>query len=156
MKKFIHSINKPIKILLLGFNKILNKLPQWLRNILYFIIYITISIYFKKYTGINIEDLILNIFVVKSLMWFNVFFVFYNLLIAVIELDILTSNNKISLPKSKYFPNFIVKWYNAKFDFSTYNIKDKEFFILLKLDSIKFYLFCLFILLIMLLFFMLI
>ena len=156
MKKFIHSINKPIKILLLGFNKILNKLPQWLRNILYFIIYITISIYFKKYTGINIEDLILNIFVVKSLMWFNVFCVYYNLLIAVIELDILTSNNKISLPKSKYFPNFIVKWYNAKFDFSTYNIKDKEFFILLKLDSIKFYLFCLFILLIMLLFFMLI
>ena len=156
MKKFIHSINKPIKILLLGFNKILNKLPQWLRNILYFIIYITISIYFKKYTGINIEDLILNIFVVKSLMWFNVFYVYYNLLIAVIELDILTSNNKISLPKSKYFPNFIVKWYNAKFDFSTYNIKDKEFFILLKLDSIKFYLFCLFILLIMLLFFMLI
>ena len=156
MKKFIHSINKPIKILLLGFNKILNKLPQWLRNILYFIIYITISIYFKKYTGINIEDLIFNIFVVKSWMWFNVFYVFYNLLIAVIELDILTSNNKISLPKSKYFPNFIVKWYNAKFDFSTYNIKDKEFFILLKLDSIKFYLFCLFFLLIMLLFFMLI
>ena len=154
MKKFIHSINKPIKILLLGFNKILNKLPQWLRNILYFIIYITISIYFKKYTGINIEDLILNIFVVKSLMWFNVFYVFYNLLIAVIELDILTSNNKISLLKSKYFPNFIVKWYNAKFDFSTYNIKDKEVYIILKLNSIKFLLICLFISLILLLFFM--
>ena len=154
MKKFIHSINKPIKILLLGFNKILNKLPQWLRNILYFIIYITISIYFKKYTGINIEDLILNIFVVKSLMWFNVFYVYYNLLIAVIELDILTSNNKISLLKSKYFPNFIVKWYNAKFDFSTYNIKDKEVYIILKLNSIKFLLICLFISLILLLFFM--
>ena len=154
MKKFINSINKPIKILLLGFNKILNKLPQWLRNILYFIIYITISIYFKKYTGINIEDLIFNIFVVKSWMWFNVFYVFYNLLIAVIELDILTSNNKISLPKSKYFPNFIVKWYNAKFDFSTYNIKDKEVYIILKLNSIKFLLICLFISLILLLFFM--
>ena len=118
MKKFIHSINKPIKILLLGFNKILNKLPQWLRNILYFIIYITISIYFKKYTGINIEDLIFNIFVVKSWMWFNVFYVFYNLLIAVIELDILTSNNKISLPKSKYFPNFIINWYNVAYKIS--------------------------------------
>ena len=118
MKKYIHSINKPIKILLLGFNKILNKLPQWLRNILYFIIYITISIYFKKYTGINIEDLIFNIFVVKSWMWFNVFYVFYNLLIAVIELDILTSNNKISLPKSKYFPNFIINWYNVAYKIS--------------------------------------
>ena len=154
MKKFIHSINKPIKILLLGFNKILNKLPQWLRNILYFIIYITISIYFKKYTGISIEDLIFNIVVFKYWLWFNVFYVFYNILIAVIELDILTSNNKISLPKSKYFPNFIVKWYNAKFDFSTYNIKDKEVYIILKLNSIKFLLICLFISLILLLFFM--
>ena len=110
MKKFINSINKPIKILLLGFNKILNKLPQWLRNILYFIIYITISIYFKKYTGVSIEDLLFNIFVVKSWMWFNVFYIFYYLLITVIKLDILTLNNKISLPKSKYFPNFIIKW----------------------------------------------
>ena len=118
MKKFIHSINKPIKILLLGFNKILNKLPQWLRNILYFIIYITISIYFKKYTGINIEDLILNIFVVKSLMWFNVFYIFYYLLITVIKLDILTLNNKISLPKSKYFPNFIINWYPVAYKIS--------------------------------------
>ena len=118
MKKFIHSINKPIKILLLGFNKILNKLPQWLRNILYFIIYITISIYFKKYTGVSIEDLIFNIFVVKSWMWFNVFYVFYNILIAVIELDILTSNNKISLPKSKYFPNFIINWYHVAYKIS--------------------------------------
>ena len=153
MKKFIHSINKPIKILLLGFNKILNKLPQWLRNILYFIIYITISIYFKKYTGINIEDLILNIFVVKSLMWFNVFYVYYNLLIAVIELDILTSNNKISLPKSKYFPNFIIKWYNAEFGF-TNKLENKEVLIKVYLNSIKFLLICLFISLILLLFFM--
>ena len=153
MKKLIHSINKPIKILLLGFNKILNKLPQWLRNILYFIIYITISIYFKKYTGINIEDLILNIFVVKSLMWFNVFYVYYNLLIAVIELDILTSNNKISLPKSKYFPNFIIKWYNAEFGY-TNKLENKEVLIKVYLNSIKFLLICLFISLILLLFFM--
>ena len=153
MKKFIHSINKPIKILLLGFNKILNKLPQWLRNILYFIIYITISIYFKKYTGINIEDLIFNIFVVKSWMWFNVFYIFYYLLITVIKLDILTLNNKISLPKSKYFPNFIIKWYNAEFGF-TNKLENKEVLIKVYLNSIKFLLICLFISLILLLFFM--
>ena len=153
MKKFIHSINKPIKILLLGFNKILNKLPQWLRNILYFIIYITISIYFKKYTGINIEDLIFNIFVVKSWMWFNVFYIFYYLLITVIKLDILTLNNKISLPKSKYFPNFIIKWYNAEFGF-TNKLENKEVLIKMYLNSIKFLLICLFISLILLLFFM--
>ena len=155
MKKFIHSINKPIKILLLGFNKILNKLPQWLRNILYFIIYITISIYFKKYTGVSIEDLIFNIFVVKSWMWFNVFYIFYYLLITVIKLDILTLNNKISLPKSKYFPNFIIKWYNAEFGY-TNKLENKEVFIKMYLNSIKLHLFCLFISLIMLLFFMLI
>ena len=153
MKKFIHSINKPIKILLLGFNKILNKLPQWLRNILYFIIYITISIYFKKYTGVSIEDLIFNIFVVKSWMWFNVFYIFYYLLITVIKLDILTLNNKISLPKSKYFPNFIIKWYNAEFGF-TNKLENKEVLIKVYLNSIKFLLICLFISLILLLFFM--
>ena len=153
MKKFIHSINKPIKILLLGFNKILNKLPQWLRNILYFIIYITISIYFKKCTGIGIEDLIFNIFVVKSWMWFNVFYIFYYLLITVIKLDILTLNNKISLPKSKYFPNFIIKWYNAEFGY-TNKLENKEVFIKMYLNSIKFLLICLFISLILLLFFM--
>ena len=153
MKKFIHSINKPIKILLLGFNKILNKLPQWLRNILYFIIYITISIYFKKCTGIGIEDLIFNIFVVKSWMWFNVFYIFYYLLITVIKLDILTLNNKISLPKSKYFPNFIIKWYNAEFGF-TNKLENKEVLIKVYLNSIKFLLICLFISLILLLFFM--
>ena len=153
MKKFIHSINKPIKILLLGFNKILNKLPQWLRNILYFIIYITISIYFKKYTGVSIEDLIFNIFVVKSWMWFNVFYIFYYLLITVIKLDILTLNNKISLPKSKYFPNFIIKWYNAEFGY-TNKLENKEVLIKVYLNSIKFLLICLFISLILLLFFM--
>ena len=153
MKKFIHSINKPIKILLLGFNKILNKLPQWLRNILYFIIYITISIYFKKYTGVSIEDLIFNIFVVKSWMWFNVFYIFYYLLITVIKLDILTLNNKISLPKSKYFPNFIIKRYNAEFGF-TNKLENKEVLIKVYLNSIKFLLICLFISLILLLFFM--
>ena len=148
MKKLINFIYTILKILLLYYRKIL---PRWLRYIISNIIFITFLIYFKKCTGIGIEELLLNIIFIKSIIWFNIFFNLVWLVNNLICLYINSFDYKVNIPK--YFPNFIIKWYNAEFGF-TNKLENKEVLIKVYLNSIKFLLICLFISLILLLFFM--
>lgn len=113
MKKLINFIYTILKILLLYYRKIL---PRWLRYIISNIIFITFLIYFKKCTGIGIEELLLNIIFIKSIIWFNIFFNLVWLVNNLICLYINSFDYKVNIPK--YFPNFIINWYNVAYKIS--------------------------------------
>ena len=117
MKKLINFIYTILKILLLYYRKILQR---WLRYIISNIIFITFLIYFKKCTPlggwIGIEELLLNIIFIKSLIWFNIIFNLVWLLKNWICLYMNSFDYKVNIPK--YFPNFIINWYNVAYKIS--------------------------------------
>ena len=130
-------IYKSITIFFLFFKKITNKLPNWCKTLIIWLLLIFISFILKKLFGLNLVEIFNNLILWKWLICFSVFINLISLIyyFSWIYISINYIINNITLPKN--LPKFISNWMQIIFRIS--ESEDKVLFLEIQFRHIIFY-----------------